>query len=74
MTLAGAFGAHIDGGGALVLGLAPDRRLPAVTSVGDAAGHGARIALVTAAARGWRGWWGAVVEAWSHLGLLCAQR
>ena len=48
---ADAFGAHIDGLRALVLGLVPDCRLQAVTSVGHAAGHGAWIVLVNAAAR-----------------------
>ena len=47
----GQGGAHIDGLRALVLGLVPDCRLQAVTSVGHAAGHGAWIVLVNAAAR-----------------------
>lgn len=51
IKLAGAFGAHIDPLRAMVLGLVPDCPLEGVTSVGNAAGHGARIALVNAAAR-----------------------
>ncbi len=51
IKLAGAFGSHIDPLYALMLGLIPDCPLAGVTSVGNAAGHGARIALVNAAAR-----------------------
>jgi uncharacterized 2Fe-2S/4Fe-4S cluster protein (DUF4445 family) len=52
ITLAGAFGSHIDVGYAMVLGLIPDCDLGAVTAAGNAAGTGARIALLNAAARG----------------------
>jgi uncharacterized 2Fe-2S/4Fe-4S cluster protein (DUF4445 family) len=51
IKLAGAFGSHIDPMHALVIGLVPDARVASVASVGHAAGHGARIALVNAAAR-----------------------
>ena len=51
VRLAGAFGAHIDPVHALVLGLVPDCDPAGVTSAGNAAGTGARIALVDRAAR-----------------------
>jgi uncharacterized 2Fe-2S/4Fe-4S cluster protein (DUF4445 family) len=51
IRLAGAFGAQIDPLHALVLGLVPDCPLEEVASVGNAAGHGARIALLNAASR-----------------------
>jgi uncharacterized 2Fe-2S/4Fe-4S cluster protein (DUF4445 family) len=51
IKLAGAFGAHIDPLHALVLGLVPDCPLEGVSAVGNAAGHGARIALLDGAAR-----------------------
>ena len=44
--LAGAFGSHIDVKYAMVLGLIPDCNLDHVGSVGNAAGTGARIALL----------------------------
>ncbi len=44
--LAGAFGSHIDVKYAMVLGLIPDCNLDRVGSVGNAAGTGARIALL----------------------------
>jgi uncharacterized 2Fe-2S/4Fe-4S cluster protein (DUF4445 family) len=44
--LAGAFGSHIDVKYAMVLGLIPDCDLDAVGSIGNAAGTGARIALL----------------------------
>ncbi len=44
--LAGAFGSHIDVKYAMVLGLIPDCSLDKVGSVGNAAGTGARIALL----------------------------
>jgi len=43
---AGAFGSHIDVKYAMVLGLIPDCKLENVGSVGNAAGTGARIALL----------------------------
>ena len=49
--LAGAFGAHISPLHAMVLGMIPDVPLDKVTSAGNAAGTGARIALCNVAAR-----------------------
>ncbi|HMR30070.1 MAG TPA: ASKHA domain-containing protein [Geminicoccaceae bacterium] len=51
IVLAGAFGSHIDPLYAMVLGLIPDCALPKVSSAGNAAGTGARIALLNKAAR-----------------------
>ena len=51
IRLAGAFGAHIDGRYAMVLGLIPDCALEQVSSAGNAAGTGARIALLDSNAR-----------------------
>lgn len=51
VTLAGAFGAHISPKHAMVLGMIPDAPLEKVTSAGNAAGHGARIALCSREAR-----------------------
>ncbi|MFN8224103.1 MAG: ASKHA domain-containing protein [Gaiellales bacterium] len=52
IRLAGAFGSHIDPVHALVLGLVPDCEPAGVSSAGNAAGTGARIALLNRAARG----------------------
>ena len=52
VLLAGAFGSYIDVKYAMVLGMIPDCDLSQVRSVGNAAGTGARIALLSAAARG----------------------
>ncbi|MEM1232949.1 MAG: ASKHA domain-containing protein [Pseudomonadota bacterium] len=46
VVLAGAFGAHISAKHAMVLGMIPDAPLDKVTSAGNAAGTGARIALL----------------------------
>ncbi|MBA5779343.1 DUF4445 domain-containing protein [Stappia sp. F7233] len=46
IRLAGAFGSYIDTKYAMVLGLIPDCDLDQVASVGNAAGTGARIALI----------------------------
>jgi len=51
IVLAGAFGAHISPLHAMVLGMIPDCDLAHVTSAGNAAGTGARIALLNRAAR-----------------------
>ena len=51
VVLAGAFGAHISPKHAMVLGMIPDCDLAKVTSAGNAAGTGARIALLNAGAR-----------------------
>jgi uncharacterized 2Fe-2S/4Fe-4S cluster protein (DUF4445 family) len=46
IRLAGAFGSHIDVKYAMVLGMVPDCDLSRVASAGNAAGTGARIALL----------------------------
>jgi len=51
ITLAGAFGSHIDTKYAMVLGMIPDCELSKVTSAGNAAGTGARIALLNGGLR-----------------------
>ncbi|MEP5760358.1 MAG: ASKHA domain-containing protein [Litoreibacter sp.] len=51
VVLAGAFGAHISPKHAMILGMIPDAPLDKVTSAGNAAGTGARIALLNQAAR-----------------------
>jgi uncharacterized 2Fe-2S/4Fe-4S cluster protein (DUF4445 family) len=51
VTLAGAFGAHISPKHAMVLGMIPDAHLSKVTSAGNAAGTGARIALCNVGSR-----------------------
>jgi uncharacterized 2Fe-2S/4Fe-4S cluster protein (DUF4445 family) len=51
VRLTGAFGAHIDPLHAMVLGLVPDCPLDGVRSVGNAAGAGAVMALLSASAR-----------------------
>jgi uncharacterized 2Fe-2S/4Fe-4S cluster protein (DUF4445 family) len=52
IRLAGAFGSHIDVKYATVLGMVPDCDLSQVRSAGNAAGNGARIALLDANSRG----------------------
>ena len=51
IRLAGAFGSHIDVKYAMVLGMIPDCDLEQVSSANNAAGTGARIALLNAASR-----------------------
>jgi uncharacterized 2Fe-2S/4Fe-4S cluster protein (DUF4445 family) len=51
IRLAGAFGNHIDVKYAMVLGMIPDCDLSQVSSAGNAAGTGARIALLNKASR-----------------------
>ncbi|MBE9638151.1 ASKHA domain-containing protein [Salipiger mangrovisoli] len=51
VVLAGAFGAHVSPQHALVLGMIPDVPVIRVSSAGNAAGTGARIALCSLAAR-----------------------
>ncbi|OWU71800.1 drug:proton antiporter [Roseovarius sp. 22II1-1F6A] len=51
VVLAGAFGAHISPLHAMVLGMIPDVALDRVTSAGNAAGTGARMALLNRAQR-----------------------
>ena len=52
IRLAGAFGSHIDVKYAMILGLIPDCSLSNVSSAGNAAGSGARIALLNHKSRG----------------------
>ncbi len=52
IRLAGAFGSHIDVKYATILGMLPDCDLSRVRSAGNAAGTGARIALLDATSRG----------------------
>lgn len=52
IRLAGAFGSHIDVKYATILGMLPDCDLAQVSSAGNAAGTGARIALLDRRARG----------------------
>jgi len=52
IRLAGAFGSHIDVKYAMVLGMIPDCDLDQVSSANNAAGTGARIALLNCASRG----------------------
>jgi uncharacterized 2Fe-2S/4Fe-4S cluster protein (DUF4445 family) len=52
VRLAGAFGSHIDARYAMVLGMIPDCPLENVSSAGNAAGTGARIALLDRQSRG----------------------
>ncbi len=52
IRLAGAFGSHIDVKYATVLGMLPDCDLEQVSSAGNAAGTGARIALLDRRSRG----------------------
>jgi len=51
IRLAGAFGSHIDVTYAMVLGLIPDCDVTQVASAGNAAGNGARIALLDKTSR-----------------------
>jgi uncharacterized 2Fe-2S/4Fe-4S cluster protein (DUF4445 family) len=51
VILAGAFGAHISPRHALILGMIPDCHEDKVTSAGNAAGSGARIALLSRTSR-----------------------
>jgi uncharacterized 2Fe-2S/4Fe-4S cluster protein (DUF4445 family) len=49
--LAGAFGSLLDRQRAMVIGMIPDCDLEKVTAVGNAAGDGARIALLNKSKR-----------------------
>ncbi len=51
VILAGAFGAHISPKHAMILGMIPDCPLDKVSSAGNAAGTGARIALLNKSSR-----------------------
>jgi uncharacterized 2Fe-2S/4Fe-4S cluster protein (DUF4445 family) len=46
VKIAGAFGSHVDPEKALIMGLFPDCALEKVVSIGNAAGDGARAALL----------------------------
>ena len=46
VKVAGAFGTHVDREKALIMGLFPDCEIERITSVGNAAGDGARAALL----------------------------
>jgi len=46
VKIAGAFGTHVDREKALIMGLFPDCEVERIVSVGNAAGDGARIALL----------------------------
>jgi uncharacterized 2Fe-2S/4Fe-4S cluster protein (DUF4445 family) len=52
IVLAGAFGSYIDPKHAMALGMIPDCPIDQVRAAGNAAGTGARIALLNRAARG----------------------
>lgn len=47
VLLAGAFGSHIDPKYAMILGMVPDCNFSSVSSVGNSAGAGARLALLS---------------------------
>ncbi len=51
MILAGAFGTYIDVRNAMVVGMLPEMPVDRVTQVGNAAGLGARMALISRAKR-----------------------
>ena len=51
VVLAGAFGSYIDPANALAIGMLPPVPLDAVHAVGNAAGHGARMCLLSLASR-----------------------
>jgi len=51
VILAGAFGSYIDPVGAIAIGLVPDVGPEAIRAVGNAAGHGARMCLLSLTAR-----------------------
>lgn len=46
VKIAGAFGTHVDREKALIIGLFPDCEIERISSVGNAAGDGARVALL----------------------------
>jgi uncharacterized 2Fe-2S/4Fe-4S cluster protein (DUF4445 family) len=56
IKIAGAFGTHVDKAKALTMGLFPDCDLDNVMSVGNAAGDGARVALLNTAKRDQANW------------------
>jgi len=56
IKIAGAFGTHVDKTKALIMGLFPDCELEKVLAVGNAAGDGARAALLNRAKREEANW------------------
>jgi uncharacterized 2Fe-2S/4Fe-4S cluster protein (DUF4445 family) len=56
IKIAGAFGTHVDKTKALIMGLFPDCELEMVQSVGNAAGDGARAALLNREKRAEANW------------------
>ncbi len=56
VKIAGAFGTHVDREKALVMGLFPDCEIEKIVSVGNAAGDGARAALLNRAKREEANW------------------
>lgn len=52
VTIAGAFGTFIDVKSAIIIGMLPDLPLERFTQVGNAAGTGARLALISKSERG----------------------
>jgi uncharacterized 2Fe-2S/4Fe-4S cluster protein (DUF4445 family) len=53
LAVAGAFGSHIDKVAAMVIGMFPDCDLKKIEYIGNAAGDGARIALLSTDERKW---------------------
>jgi uncharacterized 2Fe-2S/4Fe-4S cluster protein (DUF4445 family) len=51
VVLAGAFGSYIDPASALAIGLIPDLPVEKVRGVGNAAGHGSRMCLLSLTSR-----------------------
>lgn len=51
VILAGAFGSYIDPVGAIAIGLVPDVGKESIRAVGNAAGHGARMCLLSLTSR-----------------------
>jgi uncharacterized 2Fe-2S/4Fe-4S cluster protein (DUF4445 family) len=56
VKIAGAFGTHVDREKALIMGLFPDCEIEKIVSVGNAAGDGARAALLNRAKREEANW------------------
>jgi len=56
VKIAGAFGTHVDPEKALIMGLFPDCEIEKIVSVGNAAGDGARAALLNRAKREEANW------------------
>jgi len=56
IKIAGAFGTHVAGEKALIMGLFPDCEIENVLSVGNTAGDGARVVLLDRDMRADAGW------------------